>query len=87
MNSRLVIGFSQRIKLDWMEETARLVSLDQSDKEIVETLEDLLKHQMSVGNNPERGNRDKAITILLKCWGRVPDERKPFDTHHLWQSR
>jgi len=83
MNSRLVIGFSQRIKLDWMEETARLVSLGQSDKEIVETLENLLKHQMSVGNNPERGNRDKAITILLKCWSRVPNERKPFRDHGL----
>lgn len=83
MNSRLVIGFSQRIKPDWMEETARLVSLGQSDKEIVEALEALLKHQMSIGNNPERGNRDKVITILLKCWSRVPDERKPFRDHGI----
>jgi hypothetical protein len=83
MNSRLVIGFSQRVKLDWMEEIAHLVSLGKSDKEIVDALESLLKHQMSIGNNPERGNRDKAITILLKCWSRVPEDRRPFRDHGL----
>lgn len=78
MNSAPVIGFSQRIKLDWIEETARLVLDGSSDDEIVEALETLLKHQVSVGSNPERGTRDKAITILLKCWQRVPEERRSF---------
>jgi hypothetical protein len=77
------IGFSQRIKLEWMDATARMVADGKADAEIVAALRDMLQDQLSVGQNPERGNREKAITILLKTWARVPAELVPFRDHGL----
>ena len=68
------IGFSQRIHLDWLEYTANLVLAGNSREEIVAALGERLKEKLSVGNQPERGNRDKAITILTKVWVTVPRE-------------
>ncbi len=72
------IGFSQRIKLEWMAETARMAAEGLSDSDIVAALRDGLQDQLSVGQSPERGNREKAITILMKTWVRVPEEHRPF---------
>ena len=68
------IGFSQRIHLDWLEYTANLVLAGNPREEIVAALSERLKEKLSVGNQPERGNRDKAITILTKVWVTVPRE-------------
>ena len=68
------IGFSQRIRLDWLEYTANLVLAGNSREEIVAALSERLKEKLSVGNQPERGNRDKTITILTKVWVTVPRE-------------
>ena len=68
------IGFSQRIHLDWLGYTANLVLAGNSKEEIVAALSERLKEKLSVGNQPERGNRDKAITILTKVWVTVPKE-------------
>ena len=68
------IGFSQRIHLDWLEYTANLVLAGNPREEIVAALGERLKEKLSVGNKPERGNRDKAITILTKVWVTVPRE-------------
>lgn len=62
------MGFSQRIRLDWLERTAALVLAGCDRKEIQDTLQALLKDRLSVGGTAERGNREKAITILLKIW-------------------
>ena len=69
-----IIGFSQRIHLDWLEYTANLVLAGNPREEIVAALGERLKEKLSVGNQPERGNRDKAITILTKVWVTVPRE-------------
>ena len=74
MTRRDQIGFSQRIHLDWLEYTANLVLAGNSREEIVAALSERLKEKLSVGNRPERGNRDKAITILTKVWVTVPKE-------------
>ena len=68
------IGFSQRIQLEWLDYTVNLVLAGNSRHEIVTVLGDRLRETLSVGNNPERGNRDKAITILTKIWVPVPSE-------------
>ena len=68
------IGFSQRIQLDWLEYTANLVLAGNPRAEIVAALSDRLRDKLSVGNEPERGNRDKAVTILTKIWVAVPKE-------------
>ena len=72
MKDRDPIGFSQRIHIDWLEYTANLVLAGNSRQEIVAALSERLKDKLSVGNRPERGNRDKAITILTRVWVTVP---------------
>lgn len=74
MKHRDQIGFSQRIQLDWLEYAANLVLAGSSRDEIVAALNDRLQKTLSIGNNPERGNRNKAITILTKIWATVPGE-------------
>ena len=72
MTRRDQIGFSQRIHLDWLDYTANLVLAGNPRAEIVAALSERLKEKLSVGSEPERGNRDKAITILTKVWVTVP---------------
>ena len=74
MNRRGQIGFSQRIRLDWLEYTANLVLAGNPREEVIAALSERLKEKLSVGNQPERGNRNKAITILTKIWITVPSE-------------
>lgn len=66
------VGISQRIRLEWLEQTANLV-LAANDKYSINTaLQDLLKSVVSVGGDADRGNREKIITILMKVWLNVP---------------
>ncbi len=74
VNRRDQIGFSQRIHLDWLEYTANLVLAGNPRDEIVAALSERLREKLSVGNDPERGNRDKAISILTKVWVTVPKD-------------
>jgi hypothetical protein len=68
------IGFSQRIRLDWLEYTTNLALAGNSRGDIVAALRERLRDRLSVGSDPERGNREKAITILTKVWVTVPGE-------------
>lgn len=66
------VGFSQRIKLEWLEYTSGLMRRGYSSREISQSLQVLLLDQVSVGGTGERTNRDKAVTILTKSWVNVP---------------
>lgn len=66
------IGFSQRIRLEWLERTANLVLAGNDGASIYSSLQELLADKLSVGGNAQRGNREKAITILTKIWVRPP---------------
>ena len=68
------IGFSQRVRLEWLEQTANLVLAENDKAAVSDALQDLLKDKVSVGGQAERGNREKIITILLKTWLTVPSE-------------
>ena len=68
------IGFSQRVRLEWLEQTANLVLAGNDKAAINDALQELLKDKVSVGGQAERGNREKIITILLKTWLTVPSE-------------
>ncbi len=68
------IGFSQRIRLEWLEQTARLVLAGNDPATINAGLQELLKDKVSIGGTAERGNREKIITILLKVWLTTPTE-------------
>ncbi len=75
MNSRMThIGFSQRIRLEWLEKTASLVVTGNDKASIYSALHELLEDKLSVGGNAKRGNREKAISILMKIWVRAPSD-------------
>lgn len=75
MNRRKAqIGFSQRIRLEWFEQTANLILAGNDKATINDSLQDLLQDKVSVGGKSVRGNREKVITILLKTWLTVPRE-------------
>ncbi|PKN27699.1 MAG: hypothetical protein CVU64_15485 [Deltaproteobacteria bacterium HGW-Deltaproteobacteria-21] len=66
------IGFSQRVRLEWVEQTAELVMAGNDQAAINVALQDLLKDKVSIGGEAVRGNREKIITILFKMWVAVP---------------
>jgi len=66
------IGFNQRIRIEWLEFTANLVLAGVGRQQIKEELRTHLKDKLSIGGDPERGNREKAITILMKLWSSPP---------------
>ncbi|MDP3096967.1 MAG: hypothetical protein Q8M86_03390 [Syntrophales bacterium] len=68
------IGFSQRVRLEWLEQTANLVLAGNDKAAVNDALQELLKDKVSVGGQAERGNREKIITILLKAWLAVPSK-------------
>jgi hypothetical protein len=68
------IGFSQRVRLEWLERTANLVLAGNGKAVINAALQELLKDKVSVGGQATRGNREKIITILLKTWLTIPSE-------------
>lgn len=72
MSTPLQIGFSQRVQLDWLEQTAALVLAGQTREQIETALQECLRDKLSIGGAAPRGNREKAITILLKIWASVP---------------
>lgn len=84
MNSRAnQIGFSQRVRLEWLEITANLVLAGNDKPAINEALQELLKDKVSIGGEAERGNREKIITILMKVWLNVPHELEPLRVNGL----
>jgi len=72
MNRKGVVGFGQRIQLDWLERTAQLYIAGLTKDEIEESLQSLLKDQLSIGSDARSGNRALTILILLKVWVVVP---------------
>jgi len=72
------VGFSQRIRVEWLEQTANLVLAGNDKKSINNSLQEMLEDKVSVGGKAVRGNREKAITILMKTWLTVPRGLEAF---------
>lgn len=66
------IGISQRIRLEWLEQTANLVLAGNEQNSIKPFIDNLLKDKVSIGGSAERSNREKTITILMKIWFNLP---------------
>ncbi len=82
-NRQKQIGFSQRIRLEWLEQTASLVLAGNDKAAINDSLQALLKEKVSIGGKAVRGNREKAITILMKIWLNVPKDLEALRTDGL----
>jgi hypothetical protein len=73
------IGYDRRIKLEWVDLAAQLLLEGCSEKEIEEQLLETLKPFLSVGKSKvNRGSGEKAKTILMKTWVRVPANLVPL---------
>ena len=84
MNSnKLPIGFSQRVRLQWFEQTTNLILAGNDKNAINEALQVTLCEKISVGSRSARGNRERIITILMKTWLNVPFELKPLRNEGL----
>jgi len=66
------VGFSQRIRLEWLQYTANLVIAGNQKETIYNELQNMLKDKLSVDGDVIRGTREKAISILMKTWLNVP---------------
>lgn len=66
------VGFSQRVRLEWLEKTANLILAGNDQVAVVDSLQSLLADKVSIGGRSARGNREKTITILMKIWINVP---------------
>lgn len=68
------IGFSQRVRLEWLERTANLVLAGNTEQDTIAGLQAFLQDKISVGGSAVRGNREKVITILRRVWLPADDE-------------
>lgn len=84
MNANSVqIGWSQRIRLEWLERTANLVLAGNDKDTVFASLQQDLQNQLSIGGTAKRGNREKAITILMKLWSVPPKQLQDFRNRGL----
>ena len=73
MNKRRAqVGFSQRIRLEWLENTTNLILAGNDETAVKDALRELLADKISVGGHSNRSNREKMITIMTKTWLNVP---------------
>jgi hypothetical protein len=82
------IGFSQRIQLAWLEQTAALLLAGKNKEDIQAALHDLLQDKLSKDSEARWGNRGKAVTILLNTWVSVPSAIKGLRDNglELWRT-
>ena len=75
MNDRAIsIGFSQRIRLEWLEQTVTLVAAGNARATANQALEESLAGTLAVGSHTRRNSRAKTIIVLLKIWLGGPED-------------
>lgn len=70
------VGFSQRVRLEWLELAAAHAMAGSNAKEITGAIREALREKVSVGRDAERGNREKIITIVRRTWFPNDDEHQ-----------
>ena len=84
MNERMKqIGFSQRVRLEWFEQTANLVLAGNDRATITDVLRSYLEDRFTVDGQVPSGNRDKVITLLSKTWLNAPGELQALQADGL----
>lgn len=76
--TRLSIGFTQRIQLEWLEWAAQMMLSGLSTDDIYAELQNRLRPIVSVGGDDNRSNRGKTVGILLKIWVKTEDKLLPY---------
>ena len=78
MGANAQVGFSQRVRLEWLQRTAELAAQGYPPQEIKADLREWLRGQISVDDQADRSNREKVITILTKVWVQVSPRLEPL---------
>ncbi len=73
MSEKVQVGFSQRIKLEWLDRTAELVLMGNSPPQIRAALQDFLSDKLSK-KETRSGNRGTVVSILTRTWVNVPTQ-------------
>lgn len=73
-----MVGFSQRIRLEWLEHTAQLAVAGHERAAIEADLDSMLGSHFSVGGTAIRGQRGKTVTVLVRTWLAVEPKDVPF---------
>lgn len=66
------VGFSQRVRLEWFEQTANMVLAGNDRATVTDVLRSNLRDRFTANGQAPSGNRDKVISILSKTWLRAP---------------
>ncbi len=66
------VGFSMRIRLEWLRYTANLVMAGNEKEAVHNELRNMLKDKLSLASNAKWGSLEKTILILMKIWKNVP---------------
>jgi len=77
-NRRGQVGFSQRVRMEWLEQAVHLVRAGNDRTAVKGALQGLLQDKVSVGGDSKGCNRDKTINILMKVWVNPPKELLPL---------
>ncbi len=77
------IGFSQAVKLAWLDLTAQRLSKGESPAEIRRILHEFLSDKLAVNSTAKSSVRQKAVSILLKIWVNVPQPVESFRDNGL----
>ncbi len=72
------IGFSQRVRLEWFEQTTNLILAGNDKASVNDALQERLKDKVSIGGHSKGSNRSKIISILRKIWVTTPKEMVPL---------
>lgn len=72
------VGIDRPIRLDWLDQTARLILAENSDDNVVSCMTEFLAQEFPGAVPSVRGSLSKTLTILMKTWVRVPEDLRSF---------
>jgi len=78
MSTPMQIGFSQRVQLDWLEQTATLVLAGQTREQIETTLQERLRDKLSIGGTAQRAIVKRPSPFSSKSGFQFLYGYKPF---------
>ena len=76
MRSDMPIGIDRRLQLTWLESAANMVMAGTTNKEIAQTLHQMLMDKLSSGEGG-RGSLEKTVTNIMKIWVTTPMSLRP----------
>jgi hypothetical protein len=77
------IGFTQRVKLAWLEQAASLALTGKPEDDVWDELTAYLAGEISTGSSAKRGSREKVRTVLTQVWLDGPRELRAMQKDGL----